>query len=396
MRITAPTRRLASVAVAAILIAGVLQTVGLTGASAAPVFDIRDFGAVANDGSDDSAAIQSAIDAAGGGGKVFIPGGVFVVSPQRTDAALVLRSGVTIEGVGPASVLRVADGNGQKVRVISSRSGDPQAPRNVVLRNFTIDGNRGTSGQAASHEQDHGLFISGTTGNLPSDVLIEGLSVTGMQGDGIFVHAGERITIRYNRVFNNYRAGLNLEGAGHSLAIGNVVSENKSGVHVEINPGVVNRGLVITGNTLTNNNCGVCLNGGDGVLEGISVTGNLLDDQVRDRALQSGRRRRVRQRASGVERAGGHQSPLGGAQCRHRAQHRPRHPRHRGQPPGNDPGGGIHQFHPQQQHHRAGQSVARDPRRPVCHDQCRQPVFQHHLRSQRCGWLAGGAGHPGA
>ena len=56
---------------------------------------------------DDSAAIQDAIDAAArrGGGVVALPAGTFLVSSH-----LVLRSNVTLRGVGPATVIKAGPG----------------------------------------------------------------------------------------------------------------------------------------------------------------------------------------------------------------------------------------------------------------------------------------------
>ena len=56
---------------------------------------------------DDSAAIQGAIDAAArrGGGVVALPAGTFLVSSH-----LVLRSNVTLKGVGPATVIKAGPG----------------------------------------------------------------------------------------------------------------------------------------------------------------------------------------------------------------------------------------------------------------------------------------------
>lgn len=58
------------------------------------VLDIRDFGAIGDDSTDNLAAIQAAIDACDDGGEVFIPAGVFRVSDE-----LVINKRVTVRGV---------------------------------------------------------------------------------------------------------------------------------------------------------------------------------------------------------------------------------------------------------------------------------------------------------
>jgi hypothetical protein len=67
------------------------------------VKNAADYGAIPNDGADDRAAIQNAIDAAHalGGGAVFLPAGTYdIKSRTATDGALVLKSGVVIRGEG--------------------------------------------------------------------------------------------------------------------------------------------------------------------------------------------------------------------------------------------------------------------------------------------------------
>src|SRR5690242_7078238 len=70
------------------------------------VFNVRAFGALGNDTADDTAAIQKAIDAArdAGGGLVFIPAGTY-----RVTSPVVLRSQVSVVGVGRASALVTSD-----------------------------------------------------------------------------------------------------------------------------------------------------------------------------------------------------------------------------------------------------------------------------------------------
>lgn len=94
---------------------GAVQTVDVYSESApAASFDVRDYGAIANDNAPDTAAIQGAIDAAanGGGGTVNVPAGTFLL-----DGSLTIKPKVTLEGTGRdsgggiASVLRYVTGD---------------------------------------------------------------------------------------------------------------------------------------------------------------------------------------------------------------------------------------------------------------------------------------------
>src|SRR5688500_7421158 len=66
--------------------------------------NVKDFGAIGNGSTDDTAAIQAAIDALpAAGGLIVIPAGTYVVS-----SSLVLKEGVQLEGSGPGTILRAA------------------------------------------------------------------------------------------------------------------------------------------------------------------------------------------------------------------------------------------------------------------------------------------------
>jgi parallel beta-helix repeat protein len=98
-------------------------------------FNIRDYGAVGDGTTNDSAALQSAITAAEvSGGKVLIPQGNFKsILPQITVG------GITIEGTGKKSRLILADSvmasNGQTIGLWVNGA------TNVTIRNLAIDGN---------------------------------------------------------------------------------------------------------------------------------------------------------------------------------------------------------------------------------------------------------------
>ncbi len=71
-----------------------------------PVTDVRDHGAVADDGADDTTAFQAALDHAGavGGGAVTVPEGTWRIE----DVLRFQHSGVVLQGIGPeASVLEL-------------------------------------------------------------------------------------------------------------------------------------------------------------------------------------------------------------------------------------------------------------------------------------------------
>lgn len=69
--------------------------------------NVKDFGALGNGSTDDTAAIQAAINALpAAGGLIVIPAGTYVIS-----ASLTLKEGTQLEGCGPGTILRVSSGS---------------------------------------------------------------------------------------------------------------------------------------------------------------------------------------------------------------------------------------------------------------------------------------------
>jgi hypothetical protein len=163
------------------------------GSGTALMVNVKDYGAVGNGSTDDTAAIQAAIDAvagsttagvSSGGGGVFIPAGTFQVS------GLQIKHRVTLVGVGHgASILRQIAGS--KVPVV--RSADHV--QNCSIRDLRIVGD----------PTSHGWAITSTTWNTPNLCIVttsahnipQGMTVTvagtGSAGNqGSFWHVVDR------------------------------------------------------------------------------------------------------------------------------------------------------------------------------------------------------------
>jgi Ca2+-binding RTX toxin-like protein len=139
----------------------------------ANIYDVRDFGARGDGVTDDTAAIQAAIDAASAneGSRVYLPGSTYLVSPS--DAAdgggLALKSGVFLQGDGiSATVIRMAPGVADVPGVVRVVGGF------VGARDLTIDG----GGQGASGQVDG--WVSGPN----DDVFLDGVAVSHASGYG--------------------------------------------------------------------------------------------------------------------------------------------------------------------------------------------------------------------
>ena len=110
------------------------------------VFNVQDYGALGDGITDDTAAIQAAIDAAAaaGGGTVQIPAGVYRVSggEEASDGCLMLKSNVYLQGAGMGeTVIKVVDGSDQKITGVI-RSAYGEETHDFGVSDLTIDGNR--------------------------------------------------------------------------------------------------------------------------------------------------------------------------------------------------------------------------------------------------------------
>lgn len=120
----------------------------------AQTVSVADFGALANDYRDDTAAIQSAIEKmyAAGGGTVTFPAGTFLLALDQTDRfrpALTLRAGVALKGAGrDRTTLKLVDQQGNYAFLLTAANDNPDTPMRdeedlsgFKLLDLTIDAN---------------------------------------------------------------------------------------------------------------------------------------------------------------------------------------------------------------------------------------------------------------
>lgn len=228
-------------------------------------FNVRDFGAVGDGHTSDTAAIQAAIDAAAkaGGGDVYIPAGTWIVTPgeKPADGALMLKSNVFIKGEGMGTtVLKLADGTDHAVTgIIRSASGE--ATHDFGVSNLTLDGNRdATSGKVdgwyngflpGQPGQDTNVTLSGVEirdcsgyGFDPhertANMLIENSVAHGNGLDGFVADYLIDSTFRNNLAYDNDRHGFNIVTTTHDLALLNNVSHDNGGGGIVVQRGSEN------------------------------------------------------------------------------------------------------------------------------------------------------------
>ena len=264
------------------------------------VYNVRAFGAVGDGTTDDSAAIQAALDAASAAkATVVVPPGTY-----RVLSTLTVGSDTTIVGTGTIDALIPGDQN----PVLWVHADD------VHIEGITVVGNK--SEYVAATDYKHGISISSA-----NRVTVRDVTTTYNKGDGVYVGAGETIgdgdgdpstlillenvTSEYNHrqglsvisaiglrvVGGSYshtsgtapEAGIDIEAdiSGHRLEaieVVDVLAHDNAGAGVMVVSALATdaKGVRISGGRLYDNaTYGVWMNGARGVVvEGVTIDGN--------------------------------------------------------------------------------------------------------------------------
>lgn len=284
--------------------------------------NVKDYGAVGDGVADDTDAIHDARDAAGAGGVVYLPHGIYRTEPltanvagqtwRLDDATLeygasVTQSGITITAADVSIIGGTIDMSAitkdQTAQAILN-SGIKVFESGAVIRNVTmnrpathgvhiIDGDRITvAGCTIIEPAFYGIHSNFETEELELyDFLIEGNRIVisdeftpdNEEQCGIYLYSGNA-TQRYNRVVianNNILMktgpGLGPSGIlvwkGFDVAIhGNVIVGGWAGI-----TNATNKRLSITGNTISSfNTMGIEVGGAQ---DGLTISGNVIDAQ---------------------------------------------------------------------------------------------------------------------
>ena len=161
-------------------------------------FNVVDFGASPGNYEDDTAAIQSAIDAAtrNGGGEVFFPPGSYVVGVTGTGLDLTGSHNVKIVGSGiGTTVVHAAPGTNWHLFSLQRAS-------NVGIRDLTINGNR--------EQQNAGHCIRGAE---LRGLTIENIHLRQCHGYGIGLQSGtfSRVFIDNVAIENTGQDGIDIK-----------------------------------------------------------------------------------------------------------------------------------------------------------------------------------------
>ncbi len=226
------------------------------------IFNVQNFGAKGDGITDDTAAIQSAIDAAAaaGGGQVYMPTGTYIVSggEEPSDGCLMLKSNVYLYGDGMgATTVKVADGSDTKITGVI-RSAYGEETHDFGVSNLTIDGNRdSTTGKIDGWFNG---YIPGEAG-YDSNVTLDSVEIKDCSGygfdpheqtvnmviknsvshgnglDGFVADFLSNSTFENNIAYDNDRHGFNIVTSTHDFTLTNNVAYDNGGNGIVIQRG---------------------------------------------------------------------------------------------------------------------------------------------------------------
>ncbi|AQX64874.1 glycosyl hydrolase family 28-related protein [Pseudomonas syringae pv. actinidiae] len=268
------------------------------------IFNTKDFGALGDGVTDDTAAIQATIDAAAaaGGGEVVLAAGTYIVSggEEPSDGCLMLKSNVTLSGAGMGeTIIKLADGSDTKVTGIV-RSAYGEETHDFGMKNLTLDGNRdATTGKVDGWFNG---YIPGSDGK-DSNVTLDSVEIKDCSGYGFDPHEQTVNMVIKNSVshgngldgfvadylsdsvfennvaYNNDRHGFNVVTSTHDFTLSNNVAYGNGSTGIVVQRGSENipspANITITGGAVYGN-------GAEGVLiklsSQVSVSGLDIHD----------------------------------------------------------------------------------------------------------------------
>jgi hypothetical protein len=179
----------------------------------ADVVNVRDFGALGDGTTNDTAAVQAAVDAAvaAGGGTVFFPPGTYMVTSVN------VQEGIRLLGTAGSIIKRPASQpNGTRTFTTQNRKWNnalDSVP--LVFENLILDGNRANQGayNAYQLEQSHLVFLQGNSANAGRlRVIVKGCTLKEGVADGVSVYNNVDLTISDCFFDNLFRGGLVVTG----------------------------------------------------------------------------------------------------------------------------------------------------------------------------------------
>lgn len=300
------------------------------------VFDVQLFGASGDGLADDTAPIQSAIEAAqtNGGGTVFFPPGTYSTTTELTvtssnlhflgDNAVIL-SGVArrvgtflVQGTTQASVpilqpiskgdsslwISTSDAEsfqiGDVLRISTQEqyfevTGRDYKKGEIVkiygldrstgeIRISSLDEDKPMGGVALAYAHE-GMDLQVKKLEMIRNITFEGLEIAGtgdpdQDATGIMANYVEKLRI-HNCVLRSFETGLKILGSLSAVVSNNHMADVDQGVGYAIHVAGASRNILITNNTFENNRHSFTTTGGDGVCMDLTISANTAREHWR-------------------------------------------------------------------------------------------------------------------
>lgn len=258
---------------------GVIRLAGdLGGSATAPsiknttrVYNVKDYGAAGDGSTNDTAAIQSALNAAytAGGGIVQVPQGTFIIDPNP---GLQVKTNTILRGTGSGSIIKLANGSTHSDNMIKSESWT-----DVAIEHLMIDGNRANQagGPGSYTHTQYGIYLGGTSNSTITDVHVKGTT-----GVGIHIYNSMNISVVSCYSTDNNYHGYELEQVTACRVTSS--SGNNNLLHgILVSPGEVggtgSQGNAVLGSTFDGNgNYGIATNAANGDISAFMSHGNMF------------------------------------------------------------------------------------------------------------------------
>jgi polygalacturonase len=222
-------------------------------------FNVRDYGAVGDGKTDDTKAIQRAIDAAlkVGGGVVHVPNAIYMINTAPPGpSGLSLGNGITLD-FAPRAVFKAIPNAARNYTILGIRKS-----AHVRVQGGILIGDRAQH-LGADGEWGHCLQIS----DGAYDIAIIGTQSRECWGDGFYIGRASNVVLYAVIADHNRRQGLSITAASYLKVINSTFSNTRgtkpeSGIDIEPNANEKIYNLTIEGSRIFGNS-------GSGISDGV-------------------------------------------------------------------------------------------------------------------------------
>jgi hypothetical protein len=187
--------------------------------------NVKWLGAVGDGVTDDTSAIQTALNA---GGAVFIPSGTYIVSDLSISV-----DGTTLMGVGYDSVLKRDPNAVGSIRVIRVNKGGAKYLSDITIKDIRVDGSKATAGE-------YTLENEGIDADNTERLTIQNCWIHDCGQDAIDVDGGNiGLIIQNNRIYDNAGNGIHTYGVKNGDISNNWIYNGGDGWDFATHNGVI-------------------------------------------------------------------------------------------------------------------------------------------------------------